>query len=63
MYVTLSDFSTYDSNAYFVVLNEAGVAELESVSDMQNVDEKNFEAIISFNDLISAYNQVHSTSY
>ena len=30
---------------------------------LKNVDEKNFEAIISFNDLISAYNQVHSTSY
>jgi hypothetical protein len=63
MYVTLSDFSTYDTNAFFVILNEAGIAELDSAGDMKNVDENNFEAIISFNDLISAYNQVHSTSY
>jgi len=63
MYVTLSDFSTYDSIAYLVALNDAGIEELEEVSDMQNVDEKNFEAIIPLSDLIAAYNQVHGTSY
>ena len=63
MYVTLSDLSTYDSIAYLVALNEAGIDQLNEVNDMQNVDASNFEAIIPLSDLIAAYNQVHGTSY
>ena len=63
MYITLSDLSTYDSIAYLVALTDAGVAQLEEVNDMQNVDGDNFEAIIPLSALISAYNQVHNTSY
>jgi len=63
MYVTLSDFSTYDNNAFFVVLNKVGEEELSAVNDMKNVDGENFETIITLNEMIEAYNQVHGTSY
>lgn len=63
MYVTLSDFSTYDTDAFFVVLNKAGESELGAVNDMKNVDGENFEAIIPLSEMIAAYNQVHGTCY
>lgn len=62
-YVTLSDFSTYDSDAYYVVLSPAGQEQLENSNDMGFVDVENVEVSIPIVDLIAAYNQVHGTTY
>lgn len=63
MFVTLSDFSTYDRNAFFVSLNEDGLAQLDANNDMKNVDLKNYNACISIHDLLDAYNQIHGTDF
>jgi hypothetical protein len=63
MFVTLSDFSTYDSDAFFVQLNDAGMSQLEGNNDMKFVDVENYLACIPIGDLIAAYNQVHGTDY
>lgn len=63
MYVTLSDFSTYDSDAYYVVLSPEGQSQLENTNDMKCVDVGNVELSIPIGDLIAAYNQLHGTNY
>lgn len=63
MFVALSDFSTYDSKAYFVSLTEEGLTQLEGTNDMKSVDVENYKFCIPIEDLIAAYNQVHGTDY
>jgi hypothetical protein len=62
-YITLSDFSTFDSDAYYVILSPEGQAQLESANDMKCVDVGNVELSIPIGDLIAAYNQLHGTNY
>lgn len=63
MFVTLSDFSTYDRDAFFVSLNDAGLAQLEGNNDLKFVDVENYNVCIPISDLIAAYNQLHNTDY
>lgn len=63
MFVTLSDFSTYDRDAFFVSLNDAGLAQLEDSNDLKFVDVENYTVCIPISDLIAAYNQLHGTDY
>ncbi len=63
MYVALSDFSTYDSDGYYVILTPEGQSQLENSLDMKCVDLHNVQLSIPIGDLVAAYNQVHGTSY
>lgn len=63
MFITLSDFSTYDNKGYFVSLTEEGLIQLEGTNDMKSVDVENYEFCIPIEDLVAAYNQVHGTDY
>jgi hypothetical protein len=63
MFIMLSDFSTYDSKAYYVSLNKEGLNQLEETSDMKLVDAKNYKICIPIADLIAAYNKLHRTNY
>jgi len=62
-FITLSDFSTYDHDAYYVSLNDEGLTQLQETNDMKNVDQKTYKVCIHIADLIAAYNELHGTDY
>ncbi len=62
-YVALSDLSSYDSQAYYIVLRPNGQKQLEETNDIGSVLADDVELSIPITDLIAAYNQLHGTTY
>ena len=62
-YLVLNDHSTYTSaqGGFVAYLDEAGEKELEETNDFKHLESDNIE-IITLDDLMDAYNQVHGTN-
>lgn len=63
-YIVLDDWSTFSGadGCTFVYLTDDEQDSLEECNDFKSVDEDNAEnIIISIDDLIDAYNQIHGT--
>ena len=63
-YVVLDDWSTFscDDGCTFVYLTDEEQDALEECNDFKSVDEDNAENIvITIDDLVDAYNQIHGT--
>ena len=64
-YIVLDDWSTFSGadGCTFVYLTDRDQNALEECNDFKSVDEDNAENIvITIDDLVSAYNQVHGTN-
>ncbi len=62
-YVVLSDASTFDGldGCFVAFVSDKGQEELEACSDFKAVEPEEFE-IITMDELLDAYNQVHGTN-
>ncbi len=65
-YVVLDDLSTFGGvdGAVVAVLTEAGLAGVDACSDFKAVDicsKEHVEALVTLDELLDAYNQVHGT--
>jgi hypothetical protein len=62
-YIVLSDSSTFDGvdGCFIAYITDVGQEELEACSDFKAVEPEEFE-IITMDELLDAYNQVHGTN-